>query len=1029
MLQDLVNNEDPLCSRWILPVVQGYCQIVHCVNTFEEEEPDDLIEKNRGILPEEEFELILISRRCIHRAGTRYKRRGVDEDGEVANFVETEQIIRTEIHSVSFLQVRGSVPIYWSQPGFKYRPPPRLDRGEEDTLLAFMSHFAHQLKYYGGVVIINLLDQTGREKIIGDAFMDNILTFNNPLLTYVTYDFHEYCRGMKFENVAVLVDSIIDIIKDMRYCWTDSKGIICEQRSVFRVNCMDCLDRTNVVQAALARHVMEVQLRKLGKLLPDQNLPSDIRTSFQEMWANNGDAISRQYAGTAAMKGDFTRTGERRFAGVMKDGYNSANRYYLNRFKAVYRQTVIDAMLGNPLTEDLTQAMAALKNGDEEYPWTMEREECVAQLVMHCQNLLLSETEECLGGWALVDPFYNTEGELGQDQDVILLLTYDAYYVASYDDDAEQITQYERIALEDVDKIEIGFEASFKSRYLFIRIHYKYNGTSGYFHTLRTIQHRTPEEAKGVLLGIADAFATARSHKSLGIKISECNRLDKKRSKAPPEVVQISSKSRLSSWSKPNKRKSKLSPGDYEEDPNTSPTKKSPRTFRSFIRDHLTGMPRPYSDPCLARQDEAEEYKPERKRSGHSAPVSSGSSSSSNSDGEEGFESEGRLKMNLDQDKPIKSATKLECQSDGVLIGMSEDNEANSKKTELLNGNANDKTTNTSNNGTVEEFSGDKNTGSCSPLTLSNNIDKHSEDQNVGDVTGRSNQLIELDSELDIETPQEPAVPITEQSSEDQNRTNVNESTCKNDQVGQLIELDSELNSEAPKETDLPIVNITEQSNELERLQTIENPVEDTNVETQNDDNNDEADEAGTQPEAVIDLDEISKIRESYNESKRKLRDENADLTNIDEDDCSSQETLKSDVGSSPMVRLGLGGSLRSMAVSFKSSSSIEKGNQGSIGEEDTEQEVNKRNSTGFLGNRSPSTSRSGKGNIFASAQARSKNFIPDLRNKLSNISFQRTKSPRLAHKQHAVASDDSTVEEHKKHKRKYKCLTKIIEV
>ena len=41
---------------------------------------------------------------------------------------------------------------------------------------------------------------------------------------------------------------------------TDAKGIICDQRGVFRVNCMDCLDRTNVVQAALARHIMEQQV-------------------------------------------------------------------------------------------------------------------------------------------------------------------------------------------------------------------------------------------------------------------------------------------------------------------------------------------------------------------------------------------------------------------------------------------------------------------------------------------------------------------------------------------------------------------------------------------------------------------------------------------------------------------------------------------------------------------------------------------------------------------------------------------------
>ena len=44
---------------------------------------------------------------------------------------------------------------------------------------------------------------------------------------------------------------------------TDDKGIICDQRGVFRVNCMDCLDRTNVVQAALARHIMEQQVNKM----------------------------------------------------------------------------------------------------------------------------------------------------------------------------------------------------------------------------------------------------------------------------------------------------------------------------------------------------------------------------------------------------------------------------------------------------------------------------------------------------------------------------------------------------------------------------------------------------------------------------------------------------------------------------------------------------------------------------------------------------------------------------------------------
>lgn len=41
-------------------------------------------------------------------------------------------------------------------------------------------------------VIINLVDQSGREKIIGDAYLKQVLLYNNPNLTYVSFDFHEH---------------------------------------------------------------------------------------------------------------------------------------------------------------------------------------------------------------------------------------------------------------------------------------------------------------------------------------------------------------------------------------------------------------------------------------------------------------------------------------------------------------------------------------------------------------------------------------------------------------------------------------------------------------------------------------------------------------------------------------------------------------------------------------------------------------------------------------------------------------------
>ena len=54
-----------------------------------------------------------------------------------------------------------------------------------------------------------------------------------------------------------------------------------------------------------------------------------------------------QYAGTPALKTDFTRTGKRTLAGMASDLHNSAVRYYKNNFSDGFRQDAIDVFLGN----------------------------------------------------------------------------------------------------------------------------------------------------------------------------------------------------------------------------------------------------------------------------------------------------------------------------------------------------------------------------------------------------------------------------------------------------------------------------------------------------------------------------------------------------------------------------------------------------------------------------------------------------------------------------------------------------------
>ncbi|XP_063290313.1 phosphatidylinositide phosphatase SAC2 [Pelobates fuscus] len=552
MMEDLIKLEDPLRSFWILPIIQGFVQIEELMVNYNESSDD---EKSSPETPLQEptcvddvhprFLVAVISRRSRHRAGMRYKRRGVDKTGQVANYVETEQLIHVHNHSLSFVQTRGSVPVFWSQAGYRYNPRPRLDKGEKETSQYFCLHFNQELDIYKKQVLINLVDQVGREKIIGDAYLKQVLMFNNPNLTYVTFDFHEHCRGMKFENVQTLTDAISDIILDMKWGWVDQAGVICKQEGIFRVNCMDCLDRTNVVQAAIARVVMELQLKKLGVMPPEQPLPMKCYRLYQIMWANNGDAISRQYAGTAALKGDFTRTGERKLAGVMKDGVNSANRYYLNRFKDAYRQAVIDLMQGIPVTEDLYSIFTKEKEHEALHRQSQRNhQELISQLLQNYMEMLLPDTEKFHGGWALIDCDPSLIDATHKDVDVLLLLSNCAYYVAYYDDEVDKVNQYQRLSLDDLEKIEIGPEPTFfgKPKFSCMRLHYKYKENPGYFHTLRAVTRSLEEDGKDTLLCIAEMLRITKQASGSDVPIIE-KKLERKSSKPHEDIMGIRSKS------------------------------------------------------------------------------------------------------------------------------------------------------------------------------------------------------------------------------------------------------------------------------------------------------------------------------------------------------------------------------------------------------------------------------------------------------------------------------------------------------
>lgn len=205
--------------------------------------------------------LYLISRRSVYHAGTRYLSRGVDDYGHVANFIETEQIIKYQNNLMSFSQLRGSVPIFFEQPGV--RAQTQITRSPELTAPAFKKHIEEIKEDFNFIYLINLMTvNKPNENIITENFEKQIKINKLKNCKYLFWDFQTQCKSDSYENLEIFVNNLEGVFTIFKYYQENVltgeklKG----QLGIIRTNCLDCLDRTNVVQARIGWKVLEYQV-------------------------------------------------------------------------------------------------------------------------------------------------------------------------------------------------------------------------------------------------------------------------------------------------------------------------------------------------------------------------------------------------------------------------------------------------------------------------------------------------------------------------------------------------------------------------------------------------------------------------------------------------------------------------------------------------------------------------------------------------------------------------------------------------
>ncbi|CAK7898291.1 polyphosphoinositide phosphatase [[Candida] anglica] len=355
LIDPVLLNQDIATYEWFQPIIHGFID-----------------QANISIYGKKIY-ITIIARRSHHFAGARFLKRGVNDKGNVANEIETEQIVSDMLVSsfhdpkygfygnpryTSFVQHRGSIPLYWTQDLNRLPKPPIEINLSDPFYQSSAIHFNNLFERYGSpVIVLNLIktkEKVPRESKLNEHFV-NCVKYLNQFLP------EEHRLQMHSFDMSKHSKKNLDVIGPLQSIAAESisrtgffhNGVDLAstkvQKGVLRTNCIDCLDRTNAAQFIVCKEVLVHQLSSLGLISKDRSLDydSDLINILTEIFHDHGDTIAIQYGGSNLVNTMDSYRRINQWSSHTRDMLNSIKRIYSNSFMDSIRQEAINLFLGN----------------------------------------------------------------------------------------------------------------------------------------------------------------------------------------------------------------------------------------------------------------------------------------------------------------------------------------------------------------------------------------------------------------------------------------------------------------------------------------------------------------------------------------------------------------------------------------------------------------------------------------------------------------------------------------------------------
>jgi inositol-1,4,5-trisphosphate 5-phosphatase len=242
--------------------------------------------------------ITIISRQDSRKIGSLFGPACMDDEGNVANFVETEILVYTGQSLVSFTLIKGNVPLFWKLDSHLLSTKIEFPRSLDASKHAFNRFFETLCIEYKMIFVLDALSLKGNQPELSERYANAIMELQRDrkelcvaykrLTQPGSFGLSNKLKG-KNDYISLLLqdENILTALSNYsanQFDFTQEKHVS-RQTGSFMVNTLDSNDRANHLECKISEMVLEN--------LFGSNFNSEIWSKHNILWYSNGTALGR----------------------------------------------------------------------------------------------------------------------------------------------------------------------------------------------------------------------------------------------------------------------------------------------------------------------------------------------------------------------------------------------------------------------------------------------------------------------------------------------------------------------------------------------------------------------------------------------------------------------------------------------------------------------------------------------------------------------------------------------------------------